>query len=97
MKQTPAGETHYRYDSLYQLTEAVYPQGRREQFTYDRAGNRLTRTTQDIREEYSHDTAGRLTKRSVYEMLKDTEIPNTAQKVAEPKTCHYEYDRQGNT
>ena len=30
-------------------------------------------------------------------MLKDTELPNTAQKVAEPKTCHYEYDRQGNT
>lgn len=45
MKQTPAGETRYRYDSLYRLTEAVYPQGRREQFTYDRAGNRLTRTT----------------------------------------------------
>ena len=30
-------------------------------------------------------------------MLKDTELPNTAQKVAEPKTYHYEYDRQGNT
>ena len=97
MKQTPAGETRYRYDSLYQLTEAVYPQGRREQFTYDRAGNRLTRTTQDIREEYSHDTAGRLTKRSVYEMLKNPELPDAGQQVAEPKTYHYEYDRQGNT
>ena len=30
-------------------------------------------------------------------MLKDTKLPNTAQKVAEPKTYHYEYDRQGNT
>ncbi len=90
---------HFRYDSLYQLTEAVYP-NKREQFTYDRAGNRLTRTAarehgEAVREAYTYDNANRLTKRSIYNMTAGVqEIPETPEMA--DRMYRYTYDRQGN-
>ncbi len=99
IKQTLSGETRYSYDSLYQLTEAVYP-NKREQFTYDRAGNRLTRTAarehgEAVREAYTYDNANRLTKRSIYNMTAGAqEIPETPEMA--DRMYRYTYDRQGN-
>ena len=99
IKQTLSGETRYSYDSLYQLTEAVYP-NKREQFTYDRAGNRLTRTAARehggaVREAYTYDNANRLTKRSIYNMTAGAqEIPETPEMA--DRMYRYTYDRQGN-
>lgn len=40
-----AGTTQFRYDQVGQLVEAAYPDGSREYFTYDAAGNRMVATT----------------------------------------------------
>ena len=60
--------TTYGYDAAGQLTSIGYPNGRREQRTYDRAG-RLTqvlddvpgKTKLDLKYEYSYDAQGNLT------------------------------------
>ena len=99
IRQTLSGETRYSYDSLYQLTEASYP-NKKEQFTYDRAGNRLTRTAarehgEAVREAYTYDNANRLTKRSIYNMTAGAqEIPETPEMA--DRMYRYTYDRQGN-
>ena len=99
IRQTLSGETRYSYDSLYQLTEASCP-NKKEQFTYDRAGNRLTRTVarthgDTVREAYTYDNANRLTRRSTYNMTAGAqEIPETPEMA--DRIYRYTYDRQGN-
>ena len=99
IRQTLSGETRYSYDSLYQLTEASCP-NKKEQFTYDRAGNRLTRTVarthgDTVREAYTYDNANRLTRRSIYNMTAGAqEIPETPEMA--DRIYRYTYDRQGN-
>ncbi len=99
IRQTLSGETRYSYDSLYQLTEVSYP-NKKEQFTYDRAGNRLTRTVarthgDTVREAYTYDNANRLTRRSIYNMTAGAqEIPETPEMA--DRIYRYTYDRQGN-
>lgn len=51
----------YRYDDVYRLTEASYADGTFERFTYDKAGNRATRTTDTGTITYSYDVANQLT------------------------------------
>ena len=38
------GTTTYEYDDLYRLTQATYPDGNDESYTYDGVGNRLTKS-----------------------------------------------------
>jgi len=37
-----AGKVTYEYDDLYRLTKTIYPNGRVIEYTYDKAGNRLS-------------------------------------------------------
>ena len=60
MERVENGEvTRYFYDSLNRLSRAVYPNAE-EIFTYDRAGNRKTRTIGDIITRYEYDKRNRL-------------------------------------
>ena len=43
-KNTQAGNYAYTYDPTYQLLKTVYPDGKSEEFNYDKAGNRLSQT-----------------------------------------------------
>jgi RHS repeat-associated protein len=52
--------TAYTYDALNRLTRSQTP-GRDETFTYDGAGNRLTRTLNGETTTYSYDAGGRVT------------------------------------
>uniref|UniRef100_A0A0N5ACH4 RHS repeat protein n=1 Tax=Syphacia muris TaxID=451379 RepID=A0A0N5ACH4_9BILA len=64
-KETMEGKTGFVYDSLYQLTGVNYPNGSQEHYTYDKADNRLTMTTDTLLETYAYDGANRLTERSI--------------------------------
>jgi len=54
------GVTRCTYDPLYRLTGVHYPAGGSESYTYDKVGNRKTRTVDGITDIYSHDPANRL-------------------------------------
>lgn len=36
-----AGKTTYKYDTLGRVIEVTYPDGKKTQYTYDSAGNRI--------------------------------------------------------
>jgi YD repeat-containing protein len=57
--------TTYTYDALSRLKTANYPDRGLETFTYDNAGNRLSRTLGSINETYRYDNRNRLTQRTV--------------------------------
>jgi YD repeat-containing protein len=59
----PNGQVHvdYVYDSLNRLLEANYSDGRFYHYTYDRVGNRLSKTTETGTTIYTYDIANRLT------------------------------------
>jgi YD repeat-containing protein len=50
----------YQYDAVYRLTRAAYPNGSFEAFTYDPAGNRLTRQDGAGTITYSYDVANQM-------------------------------------
>ena len=82
MRQGLNGNTSYCYDACRQLVKVEYPHGV-ESFSYDFAGNRVSRTYGDVTEQYRYDNCNRLT-----EM--------TRQDGAGQAIHHYDYDRQGN-
>ncbi|OPZ44139.1 MAG: Ser-Thr-rich glycosyl-phosphatidyl-inositol-anchored membrane family protein [Euryarchaeota archaeon ADurb.BinA087] len=51
--ETLEGTYHYIYDALGQLTEATFPDGSKEQYTYDAAGNRISATISGISMSYA--------------------------------------------
>jgi len=52
-----AGAHSYTYDALYRLTQVTYPDDQTDSYTYDAAGNRLTKNSDD----YTYDDADQLT------------------------------------
>ena len=70
-----AGKTLYTYDSLNRLEQAEYP-AYTERFTYDNAGNRLTKTAKDIEEQYIYDVNNRLTSQIVNGRVKNYRYDN---------------------
>ncbi len=53
-KESLAGKTSYQYDSLNRLVKVQYPKGL-EEFSYDRADNRIKRLTEKEEELYKYD------------------------------------------
>jgi YD repeat-containing protein len=43
-----AGKVSYEYDNLYRLTKATYPNGTVIEYSYDKAGNRLTKYVEAV-------------------------------------------------
>ncbi|MCM1161126.1 MAG: DUF6531 domain-containing protein, partial [Roseburia sp.] len=98
-KETMEGLTRYSYDANNRLVEVQYPDimgsagngagSHFERLSYDKAGNRIQRITESIKEEYHYDNCNRLVRltRSSYKGAD----PQAAQ-----KTIHYKYDKQGN-
>jgi RHS repeat-associated protein len=58
---SPAGTERYELDALYRLTKATYPGGDTTSYTYDPAGNRLTKTVNGETTGYDYNPAGQLT------------------------------------
>ncbi|HEU5314746.1 MAG TPA: RHS repeat-associated core domain-containing protein [Chloroflexota bacterium] len=59
--QTAAGTESYTHDALYRLTGVTYADGTLQGYTYDPAGNRLTKTQGGTTTTYAYDNADRLT------------------------------------
>ena len=83
------GTTSYEYDGLGRLTKTVTPDGVQNVYTYDGAGNRLTKTSTAGEEsavtEYTYDEQNRLLNTSAY-VTGGTDEVNT----------YYGYDNNGN-
>ncbi len=83
------GTTSYEYDGLGRLTKVVTPDGVQNVYTYDGAGNRLTKTSTAGEEsavtEYTYDEQNRLLNTSAY-VTGGTDEVNT----------YYGYDNNGN-
>ena len=81
MTENPGNKvTSYSYDPWYRLTYVSYPDGTSESFTYDEAGNRLTRSD------------GTNTINCAYNALNQL----TTESVLNGATVEYSYDKAGN-
>ena len=58
-KEGLTGKTSYQYDTLNRLVKVQYPKGL-EEFTYDKADNRIRRLTEKEEELYKYDVCNRL-------------------------------------
>ena len=56
-----AGKEQYTFDALNRLTQATYPNGDIEAFTYDAAGNQTSKTFDGATTNFSYNAAGQLT------------------------------------
>ena len=72
------------------LKQAEYPTYT-ERFTYDKAGNRLTRTAKDIEEQYVYDVNNRLTRRIVNGQVETYRYDNAGNLLSDGNNT-YEYD-----
>lgn len=59
--QDLSGNETYSYDNLYRITGVIYPDGTTQAYSYDFAGNRLTKTQGSTTTNYSYDDADRMT------------------------------------
>jgi RHS repeat-associated protein/uncharacterized repeat protein (TIGR01451 family) len=57
---SPAGTERYELDALNRLTKATYPGGDTTSYTYDPAGNRLTKSANGETTSYDYNPAGQL-------------------------------------
>ena len=89
-KNERTGQTLYTYDSLNRLQQAEYPTYT-ERFTYDRAGNRLTRTAKDIEAQYIYDVNNRLTSQIVNGRVENYRYDDAGNLLQDAKNT-YEYD-----
>ena len=81
MTENPGNEvTSYSYDPWYRLTYMSYPDETTESFTYDEAGNRLTRSDGTNIVNYTYNALNQL----------------TAESVLNGATVEYSYDKAGN-
>ena len=78
--------TTYLYDPMQRLGEAEYPGTGKETYSYDGAGNRIRKQTQDYVEDYLYDECSRLKWKSKRYM----EDNGTGEDITT-----YSYDRQG--
>ncbi len=63
---SPVALTSYEYDNLYRLTQVTYPDSLIETYTYDAAGNRLTKSNGASNEVYVYNDDNELTTRHVF-------------------------------
>lgn len=75
--------TQYVYDSLQRLSEVSYPETGREKFSFDHAGNRISKSTDSYVEQYSYDERNRMTQS---EKRRGDETP---------EVTRFSYDAQG--
>ena len=80
-----AGTHTYAYDPTYKLTEANYPNGKYEHFTYDNVGNRLGLTDDRGTTSYTYN--------EMNELLTETRTDSGQSPIA----TAYGYDNNGNT
>lgn len=81
----------YAYDERNRLTEIMYPSalgGYTEKLSYDAAGNRIRRETEQEITTYRYDNCNRL-----QELRR--EYKNAETSTAQPQIIRYTYDRQG--
>ncbi|MEX0962245.1 MAG: RHS repeat-associated core domain-containing protein [Simkaniaceae bacterium] len=84
----------YVYDKLSRLIEARYSDQSFEKYTYDGAGNRLTKSTQDETIEYEYDYLNRLTRAG--EIFFDYDSSgNLSKKRCRGKETLFHYDATG--
>ena len=81
---------------MNRLVDSSYD-GKKESFTYDKVGNRLTKTTNHITEKYVYNVKNQL--KEVYrEKGNSTQLPSLSKfDVAKYKIWSLTYDKQGNT
>ena len=72
------------------MAQAEYP-AYTERFTYDNAGNRLTRTAKDIEEQYIYDVNNRLTRRTVNGQVENYQYDRSGNMLSDGSDT-YEYD-----
>ena len=72
------------------MAQAEYP-AYTERFTYDNAGNRLTRTAKDIEEQYIYDINNRLTSQTVNGRVENYRYDNAGNLLQDGNNT-YEYD-----
>jgi len=72
------------------LQQAEYPTYT-ERFSYDQAGNRLTRTAKDIEEQYVYDVNNRLTSQIVNGQVENYRYDNAGNLLSDANNT-YEYD-----
>jgi len=86
-----AKTTSYEYDELNRLTRTLYPDATDVRYTYDKAGNRLTQTTNGVALNYQYDKDNRLTQAGDEIFLYDKR-GNLKKRIAPAKTIEYTYD-----
>ncbi|MBU1122536.1 MAG: hypothetical protein ABIH71_00360 [Candidatus Omnitrophota bacterium] len=92
--ETTSEETktiNYIYDELNRLTRADYSDTTFESYTYDSAGNRLTKTTEKETINYKYDADNRLLRAGNTIFFYD-KAGNLIKKVSPEKTEQYQYD-----
>lgn len=84
----------YTYDDLDRLLRSEDDQGNFEEYSYDGAGNRLTKSTQDGTTYYWYDRKNRLIQAGNTTYQYDR-VGNLIQKTSSEKTIKYSYDPTG--
>ncbi|MCX6270605.1 MAG: DUF6531 domain-containing protein [Bacteroidetes bacterium] len=87
-----SGINHYYYDGSNQLVKVEYSNGNKEEFVYDRAGNRTQRIMNETKiTDYSYDAANRILSSggTTYTFDKNGSM---TQKTDSSGTTHYDYD-----
>lgn len=79
-----SGRIRYQYDCLQRLESVISSEGKRETFSYDEAGNRLTQKSGKKQEFYRYDSRNRLVER----IERNDSTPTFS--------IQYHYDAQGN-
>lgn len=93
VETTPEGSktTTYQYDELNRLTRTIYPDATDVSYTYDDAGNRLTKTTDGDTLNYQYDEDNRLIEAGDEIFLYDKR-GNLTKRISPGKTIAYTYD-----
>ncbi|NGX51272.1 MAG: tRNA(Glu)-specific nuclease WapA, partial [Chlamydiae bacterium] len=86
--------TYYTYDDLDRLISAEDDQGNYEKYSYDGAGNRLSKSTQNGTLHYSYDSKNRLIQAGSTRYEYDS-VGNLVEKISPEKSVHYSYDPTG--
>ena len=83
--------TNYEYDELNRLTRTLYSDATDVRYTYDKAGNRLTQTTNGVVLNYSYDKDNLIIKTGDEIFLYDKR-GNLKKRISSAKTIEYTYD-----
>ena len=81
----------YTYDSLYRLTDVIYPDGKKEGYTYDEMGNVLTTGNETGMISNTYNQAGQLVSAGGVRMTYDKN-GNLIEKVDGRGKSQYRYD-----